>query len=150
MRLDTLARMHLWTDARDYGHGTGHGVGFFSNVHEGPQSISPVRCKGAPLEPGNILSNEPGYYAPGKYGIRIENLVLVVLDEKLSQKDKPWLAFEPLTLCPIDTTLLNTSMLTAEERSWLNGYHKRVEKVLTPMLEDAADRRWLKRACKAI
>jgi Xaa-Pro aminopeptidase len=150
MRLDTLARMHLWTDGRDYNHGTGHGVGSYLSVHEGPQSISPLRCKGAALEKGNILSNEPGYYATGKYGIRIENLVLVVQDDKLSQQDRPWFAFETLTLCPIDTSLLDVSLLTSQERQWLNDYHKRVAKTLMPLLGDAGDRRWLKSACKAV
>lgn len=150
MRLDTLARMHLWTAGLDYNHGTGHGVGAYLNVHEGPQSISPLRCTGAALEPGNILSNEPGYYAPGKFGIRIENLVLVVKDEKLSGEDNTWLAFDTLTMCPIDTSLVDPKLLSPEERAWLNGYHKHVAKTLSPLLKDPADRKWLSRACKPV
>ena len=150
MRLDTLARMHLWTAGLDYNHGTGHGVGAYLNVHEGPQSISPLRCTGAALEAGNVLSNEPGYYDPGKFGIRIENLVLVVEDPKLSRNGKTWLGFETLTLCPIDKSLIDSKLLTADERKWLNDYHKQVVKTLTPLLEDPGDRRWLARACKAM
>ena len=150
MRLDTLARAHMWSAGLDYNHGTGHGVGAYLGVHEGPQSISPLRCTGAPVEEGNILSNEPGYYAPGKYGIRIENLVLVVRDEKLSRGGKTWLGFEPLTLCPIDTALVDAKLLDDQERAWLNAYHKRVAKTLSPLLADPKDRRWLARACKAV
>jgi len=150
MRLDTVARVHLWTAGLDYNHGTGHGVGAFLNVHEGPQSISPLRCTGAALEEGNILSNEPGYYEKDKFGIRIENLVLVVRDDQLSSPDKTWLAFETLTLCPIDKSLVDVTLLTTDERAWLNAYHKRVNKTLSPLLTDAGDRRWLARACKAI
>ncbi len=150
MRLDTLARMHLWTDGRDYNHGTGHGVGAFLSVHEGPQSISPLRCKGAVLEPGNIQSNEPGFYATGKYGVRIENLVLVVKDPKLTTEDKTWLAFETLSLCPIDRSLLDTELLTPEEQLWLNDYHHHVEKTLAPLLDDELDRQWLSCACAPV
>jgi Xaa-Pro aminopeptidase len=150
MRLDTLARLPLWMDGRDYNHGTGHGVGAYLSVHEGPQSISPVRCQGAVLEPGNILSNEPGYYAAGKFGVRIENLVLVVKDPKLSTSEKTWLMFETLTLCPIDRTLLDMSLLTPEEIAWLNEYHRRVESTISPLLDDDRDRRWLEKACAPI
>lgn len=150
MRLDTLARMHLWSEGKDYNHGTGHGVGAYLNVHEGPQSLSPWRCRGAHLEPGNILSNEPGYYVAGKFGIRIENLVLVVKDKILSQPDRPWLAFETLTLCPIDTRMIDASIMTPQEKQWLNSYHERVKQTLTPLLENKPDRDWLAKACAAI
>ena len=150
MRLDTLARMYLWADGKDYNHGTGHGVGAFLNVHEGPQSLSPLRCHGAHLEPGNILSNEPGYYVPGEFGIRTENLVLVVEDKHLSKADRKWLAFDTLTLCPIDTRLVDASLMAPQELAWLNDYHTKVKETLTPLLEQEADRNWLANACKPI
>lgn len=150
MRLDTFARMHLWTAGLDYNHGTGHGVGAYLSVHEGPQSISPLRCTGAPLEEGNILSNEPGYYEPGVFGIRIENLVLVTRDEALSRDNGKWLKFDTITLCPIDTRLIEPRLLTPDERTWLNAYHKRVKEILTPMLREVEDRRWLARSCRPI
>jgi Xaa-Pro aminopeptidase len=100
---------------------------------------------GVPLEAGNIQSNEPGYYEAGKYGIRIENLVLVVEDAKRSSAGSPWLRFDTLTLCPIDTQLIEPRMLSAAERAWLNDYHAAVQRTLGPEL-DAAERRWLKQA----
>ncbi len=150
LRLDTLARMHLWQAGLDYNHGTGHGVGAFLSVHEGPQRISPTRCTGVPLEAGNVLSNEPGYYRPGRYGIRIENLVLVQPDEVHSRPEKPWLRFETITQCPIDTRLVEPRLLTTAERRWLNAHHRGVKRTLTPLLDEPADRRWLGRACRAI
>ncbi len=149
IRLDTLARLPLWEVGLDYHHGTGHGVGSHLNVHEGPQSISWSRDTGAALEPGNILSNEPGYYQTGDYGFRIENLVLVVDAPRPSKNAPPSLGFETLTLVPIDTRLVEPKLLTPEETKWLNDYHRQVEKTLSPML-DGADRRWLKKACAAI
>ena len=148
-RLDTLARVALWQAGLDYGHGTGHGVGAYLNVHEGPQSISFGRGLGEPLEPGNIQSNEPGYYEPGKFGIRIENLVEVVEDPRASRNGRPFLAFETLTLCPIDTRLIEPTLLTSEERGWLNRYHARVLRELGSSL-DPAERRWLRAACAKI
>jgi len=148
IRLDTLARMPLWEVGLDYGHGTGHGVGAYLNVHEGPQAINPVRA-GAPLESGNILSNEPGYYQAGDYGIRIENLVAVGIAQHLPMNGHKFLAFETLTLCPIDLRLVESKLLTDIERRWLNSYHKQVNKTLSPLLA-AAERRWLKSATKAI
>jgi Xaa-Pro aminopeptidase len=148
LRLDTLARVPLWRAGLDYQHGTGHGVGSHLNVHEGPQSIGP-RCTGAALEVGNVLSNEPGYYEPGAFGIRIENLVLVVEDEKLSRNGDVWHRFENLTLCPIDTRLIDERMLSEEQRSYLNRYHARVRRELSPLL-DTAHRKWLRRACQPI
>ncbi|PIE18237.1 MAG: hypothetical protein CSA65_05850 [Proteobacteria bacterium] len=145
--IDAFARKALWDVGQDYAHGTGHGVGAFLGVHEGPQAISPTRCTGVPLEVGNILSNEPGFYREGEYGIRIENLVLVTEDKR----DAParFLRFENLTLCPIDTRLVQVKMLTTEERSWLNAYHKTVRETLTPLVEGKA-RSWLRSATKAI
>ncbi len=142
-RLDTLARAALWQSGRDYAHGTGHGVGAFLNVHEGPQSISHRSTKVA-LEPGNVQSNEPGYYEPGEFGIRIENLVEVVKDEATAPRD--FLCFETLTLCPVEKRLVDPELLTAGERGWLDAYHARVLETLGPDL-DREDRAWLERAC---
>jgi Xaa-Pro aminopeptidase len=151
--IDAFARKALWDVCLDYAHGTGHGVGAYLGVHEGPQAISPTRCTGAPLEPGNILSNEPGFYREGEYGIRIENLVLVVEDEQSKGKDGKgparFLCFDNLTVCPIDTKLVDVKLLTKEERSWLNGYHKMVRETLSPLVTGKA-RAWLKSATKAI
>ena len=142
-RLDTLARAALWRSGRDYAHGTGHGVGAFLNVHEGPQSIAHRSTKAA-LEAGNVQSNEPGYYEPGSFGIRIENLVEVVKDETLASGG--FLGFHTLTLCPIEKRLIEPALLTAEERQWLDGYHARVLEALRPDLE-RDERAWLERAC---
>ncbi len=117
-QLDALARNHLWQAGLDYDHGTGHGVGHFLSVHEGPQGIS--KRAHQPLLPGMILSNEPGFYAEGKYGIRIENLMLV---EKFDEK---FLCFKTLTLAPIDSKLIDFEMLTRPEREWLEEYHERI------------------------
>jgi Xaa-Pro aminopeptidase len=143
-RLDTLARIPLWEAGLDYNHGTGHGVGAYLGVHEGPQTIG-TRESTAVLEPGNILSNEPGYYEPGAYGIRTENLVLVTEDPVRTRPGKQWLRFETITLCPIDTRLVEPKLLSADEKKWLNDYHARVRKVLSPLL-GAEDRRWLAKA----
>lgn len=148
-RLDTLARVALWQAGLDYGHGTGHGVGAYLNVHEGPQAISFGRGLSEPLEPGNIQSNEPGYYEPGKFGIRIENLIEVVEDSGLSRNGRSFLRFETLTLCPIDTRLVEPTLLTSDECSWLNRYHARVLRELGPSLE-REDRSWLRRVCARI
>lgn len=138
-QLDALARQYLWQAGLDYDHGTGHGVGCFLGVHEGPQRIS-KRGGDAKLLPGMILSNEPGYYKAGAYGIRIENLVAV------AQAKKGWLAFETITCAPIDTRLIETSMLSAAEKEWLNAYHAWVQKTLSPLL-GRAERDWLKNTC---
>ena len=142
-RLDTLARAALWQSGRDYAHGTGHGVGAYLNVHEGPQSIS-HRSTAVPLEPGNVQSNEPGYYEPGEFGIRIENLVEVVRDEALAPRD--FLRFETLTVCPIEKRLIDPAHLSAHERGWLDAYHARVLETLGTDLEGDT-RAWLERAC---
>jgi Xaa-Pro aminopeptidase len=144
-QLDILARNPLWRAGLNYGHGTGHGVGFFLNVHEGPQSISPnPRSAGAQraFESGMVTSNEPGYYREGEYGIRIENLVLCVEDPE--QKD--WLRFENLTLFPIDRTLIDPALLTPPQLAYLDDYHAWVQEELSPLLEPA-ERAWLAAAC---
>ncbi|MBP5992208.1 MAG: aminopeptidase P family protein [Piscinibacter sp.] len=139
--LDTLARAPLWEQNLDYGHGTGHGVGYFLNVHEGPQSISKlVPDATMAMEPGMITSIEPGLYRPGQWGIRIENLVLNV--PAGSNEFGEFLAFETLTLCPIDTRCIERSLLRADEIDWLNGYHALVRERLEPLLAGAA-RDWL-------
>jgi len=148
LRLDTLARRALWDGGLDYGHGTGHGVGMYLNVHEGPQSIG-LRCTGAPLEEGNVFSNEPGYYVEGEYGIRIENLIVVRKQPKLRRGDKVFFGFDTLTMCPIDTRLVDVKLLTAGERSWLDDYHRAVKRVLSPRV-DRETRVWLAKACAAV
>ena len=136
-QLDVLARAPLWEVGLEFGHGTGHGVGYFLNVHEGPQSISwRGRNPAVPLEVGMITSNEPGLYRAGEWGIRIENLVAV--QPALSTEFGDFLSFETLTLCPIDTRCLNLSLLNAAEVEWLNGYHQEVRERLSPYLHDEA------------
>ncbi len=145
--LDVLARKALWERGKDYGHGTGHGIGSYLNVHEGPQSIS--RRGMEPLVPGMIVSNEPGYYVEGKYGIRIENLVLVKKAEPIPGGNTETHSFETLTLAPMDLRLIDLKLLSNDERDWLNIYHKRVRQELSPHL-DAASRKWLLSATKAV
>lgn len=147
-RLDVIARTALWQLGLDYNHGTGHGVGSFLNVHEGPQSIGP-KGSDVPLEVGNVLSNEPGYYEPGAYGMRVENLLLVVKDDKRSKNGKPFLSFETLSFCPIDTSLVERKLLTEDERAWLNEYHRDVQRTLSPHL-GTEEKKWLKAACAAL
>ncbi len=143
-QLDVLARQFLWQDGVTYNHGTGHGVGAFLSVHEGPIGIS-TRYP-TPLEPGMIISNEPGYYKEGAYGIRTENLVLVVESAVGGGK---FLEFETLTLAPIDLRLVDESLLTAAERDWLNAYHKRVLREIGPSLKGEV-KAWLKDATRPI
>jgi len=145
-QLDTLARQYLWEVGLDYAHGTGHGVGSFLAVHEGPQRIAPGGSGFAggeeALQAGMILSNEPGYYKTGEYGIRIENLVLVEPRE-VPGAEKSLLGFRTLTFAPLDRRLIQLDMLTREERAWVNGYHAQVAAVVGPQLDgDAAD--WLR------
>jgi Xaa-Pro aminopeptidase len=145
-QLDALARAPLWAAGMDYGHGTGHGVGYFLNVHEGPHGIRPPREGGAlvPLEPGMITSIEPGVYKPGRHGIRHENLAVVVEAEQSEFGE--FRAFETLTLCPFDRRALEPGLLSPEERAWLDDYHATVRAALSPLLEDA-DLDWLNRHC---
>ena len=146
-QLDALARMHLWAAGVDYGHGTGHGVGSYLSVHEGPQRIAKPggAFAGAdtPLAAGMILSNEPGYYKQGHFGIRIENLVLVVPAE-IAGAEGDYLGFETLTFAPLDRRLVDKDLLTAAEIAWWNGYHADVRRILSPRL-DGDDRAWLER-----
>ena len=132
--LDAIARAPLWADGLDYGHGTGHGVGYFLNVHEGPQSISKAMPEATmAMEPGMITSIEPGLYRPGQWGIRIENLVLnVAADTPEGARFGEFLEFETLTLCPIDTRCIERSLLNTEEVAWLNAYHATVRERLSP------------------
>ncbi len=152
-QLDTLARQFLWSAGLDYAHGTGHGVGSFLSVHEGPQRIAKPRGGQAGTEqellPGMILSNEPGYYKTGEYGIRVENLVLVERRE-IAGMEGEWLGFRTLTLAPIDKALIDEGLLTAGEREWLDAYHARVAEVVFPQLHEAATRAWLEEACKPL
>jgi Xaa-Pro aminopeptidase len=135
-QLDVLARLPLWRDGVDYDHGTGHGVGAFLCVHEGPQRISKLPNNVA-LMPGMILSNEPGYYKPGQFGIRIENLVAVVSADAPQGAEQALRRFETLTLAPIDRGLIDPRRLSAGEREWLDAYHQRVYSELSPLLDDA-------------
>ncbi|MBX7527972.1 aminopeptidase P family protein [Qipengyuania vesicularis] len=150
--LDALARMHLWQAGVDYGHGTGHGVGSYLSVHEGPQRISKpggaFAGTGAPLREGMILSNEPGYYKPGEYGIRIENLVLVV-DAKVEGSEGKYLTFETLTHVPLDRRLVDKAILTDREIAWWNSYHAKTREILAPQLE-GDDLAWLERECRPL
>jgi len=145
-QLDALARAPIWAEQADYGHGTGHGVGYFLNVHEGPHGIRPPSSGSTlvPLQPGMVVSIEPGLYRPGQHGIRHENLVVV--SDSGSSEFGPFLAFETLSLCPFDTRALQHERLNATERNWLNTYHARVFEVLAPRLQ-AADRSWLEARC---
>jgi Xaa-Pro aminopeptidase len=131
-QLDILARAPLWAEGLDYNHGTGHGVGSYLGVHEGPQRISGGTDTVA-LQPGMVLSNEPGYYKEGAYGIRIESLLLVV-PAALTSPEKPMLAFETLTLAPIDRALIDLDLLSPFERGWMDAYHRRVWDALSPDL----------------
>jgi Xaa-Pro aminopeptidase len=142
--LDAIARAPLWEHGLDYGHGTGHGVGYFLNVHEGPQSISRVVADVTmAMQPGMITSVEPGLYRPGRWGVRVENLVLNVPATGVSDEFGEFLEFETLTLCPIDTRCIDASLLRADEIAWLNGYHAVVAERLAPGLAGAA-LAWLK------
>ncbi|WP_281976873.1 aminopeptidase P family protein [Pseudorhizobium flavum] len=146
--LDPLARIALWKAGGDYAHGTGHGVGSYLSVHEGPQRIA--RLSTQELLPGMILSNEPGYYRPGHYGIRIENLIYVKEATEIEGGDTPMLSFETLTWCPIDRRLVLPELLTAEERDWLNGYHAATREKLMPLIEDDKVQQWLVQATEPV
>lgn len=145
-QIDAFARRPLWEAGLDFDHGTGHGIGAFLSVHEGPQRIS--KTGSVALEPGMILSNEPGYYREGHYGIRIENL-LIVEKRSIPGGERSMLGFETVSLAPIDTALIEPALLTETEIDWLNAYHARVAKALTP-LADGATRRWLQEATRPL
>ena len=142
--LDPLARIALWKAGADFAHGTGHGVGSYLSVHEGPQRIS--RLSTQELLPGMILSNEPGYYRPGSFGIRIENLIYVREAEEIEGGDQPMLGFETLTFVPIDRYLVVQELLTREELQWLDSYHERTREELLPLMADEQSRNWLIKA----
>ncbi len=142
--LDVLARQHLWNAGLDFDHGTGHGVGSYLSVHEGPTRIS--KADRTALEPGMIVSNEPGYYKQGHYGIRIENLVMVHEAAPVDGGERPMLVFETLTLAPIDRRLVEAGLLTDAERAWLDAYHARVLKEVGGHLR-GEELDWLKQAC---
>ncbi|HVY86814.1 MAG TPA: M24 family metallopeptidase, partial [Caulobacterales bacterium] len=147
-QLDALARLSLWEAGLDYDHGTGHGVGSYLGVHEGPHRIAKF-VNTQPLEPGMIVSNEPGYYKTGAYGIRIENLQVVTPAAAIPGGERPMLGFETLTLAPIARDLIDVSLLTQVERDWLNAYHARVREKIGPQLEGDA-KAWLEAATAPI
>jgi Xaa-Pro aminopeptidase len=147
-QLDTVARYPLWQAGLDYDHGTGHGVGSYLGVHEGPQRISKLPSRIA-LEPGMIVSNEPGYYKAGAYGIRIENLVAVIESPGEGEEGRDMLAFETLTLAPIDVRLVETSSMSPAEIAWLDNYHDRVRAAHGEGL-DGAEAEWLTEATRAL
>ncbi len=138
--IDPFARRALWEAGLDFDHGTGHGVGSYLSVHEGPARLSKLGT--VPLEPGMILSNEPGYYREGQYGIRTENLVLVSDADPIEDGERAMMGFETLTLAPIDRRLIDVALLEAHEIAWLDAYHARVREEIGPAL-DGPDRRWL-------
>jgi Xaa-Pro aminopeptidase len=146
-QLDSFARQPLWEMGLDYDHGTGHGVGSYLGVHEGPQRISKSPNSVA-LQPGMIVSNEPGYYKAGEYGIRLENLVVVV-DCPEKSIERSWFTLETLTLAPFDRNLIESSILTSKECDWLNTYHNRVYETLRPLL-DQVTASWLRSATAPI
>ncbi len=150
IQLDAFARQHLWKHGLDYGHGTGHGVGFFLNVHEGPQGFatSITTARGSTiLQPGMFTSNEPGFYKTGEYGIRIENLVVTEVASKTDYGT--FLKHRTMTLFPIDTNLIDIDLMEGSEKSWLNEYHKEVFEKLSPRL-DAEEVEWMREMCRAI
>ncbi|MDE0706055.1 MAG: aminopeptidase P family protein [Rhodospirillaceae bacterium] len=146
-QIDALARLALWADGLDYDHGTGHGVGSYLSVHEGPQRISKLPNSVA-LKPGMIVSNEPGYYRTGEYGIRIENLV-AVQEVEVAGAERPMLGFETLTLAPIDRALIDRALLTADETGWVDGYHARVRETIGPLV-DPDTAAWLEEATRPL
>jgi len=147
MQLDSFARRPLWEAGLDYDHGTGHGVGSYLSVHEGPQNISKKPVMQA-LKPGMVCSNEPGFYKTGEFGIRIENLVLIVAAE-IAGAEQPMLTFDTLTFAPIERTLIKPNLLTEKERAWLDDYHARVLAIVGPQL-GGDDRLWLEAKCAPI
>jgi Xaa-Pro aminopeptidase len=146
--LDALARQALWAHGFDYDHGTGHGVGSYLGVHEGPQRIA-KQPNSVPLQAGMIVSNEPGYYKEGAYGIRIETLQVATPAAPIAGGERPMLGFETLTLAPIDRALIAADLLTPEEGAQLDAYHARVLGEIGPQLDGEA-RTWLEAACAPI
>jgi Xaa-Pro aminopeptidase len=142
-QIDILARQYMWRDGLSYLHGTGHGVGTYLSVHEGPHQFR-LEWKPAPLVAGMTITDEPGIYLPGRFGVRIENTLLITPYKQTEFGQ--FLQFEPLTLCPIDKRPIDASMLLPEERQWLDDYHQTVYDRLAPHLDDD-ERRWLKEAC---
>lgn len=147
--LDTISRLPLWEAGLNFNHGTGHGVGSYLGVHEGPQSINPAKAFSVPLEIGMICSNEPGYYKEKQYGMRIENLITVVRDDKKSNDEFEFYKFEDATCCPIDTRLINDEIMSSNQIQWLNDYHKKVWKELSPFL-DGDVKSWLRKVTAPI
>lgn len=145
-QLDSLARQFLWKEGLNYGHGTGHGVGYFLCVHEGPQGIRPDTNK-TELKEGMVISNEPGLYKEGKYGIRLENLIQV--KEYKKTDSGRYLSFETLTLFPFERVAINDSLLTNEEKGWINSYHKNIIEQFSQHLSPD-ENMWLKEKCKPI
>jgi Xaa-Pro aminopeptidase len=148
-QLDAFARQYLWKYGLNYFHGTGHGVGFFLNVHEGPHGISFVYSSRSnrPMQPGMVTSNEPGFYLEGQYGIRVENLILT----KVTRENEfgKFLGHETLTLFPIDQAMIDTDLLSKEELVWLDNYHQMVYDRVSPHLNED-EKSWLKEKCKAL
>ena len=148
--LDTLARQHLWQAGLEYRHGTGHGVGSYLNVHEGPIGIGThVKYTEVPLSVGNVVSDEPGYYEDGNFGIRIENMILVKeVQTKFKFGDKPYFGFEHVTMVPMCRKLIDVSLLTGTEKDWLNSYHQKVlDKTSGFFKDDTRSMKWLEREC---
>ena len=143
--LDTFARQYLWDHGLNYGHGTGHGVGFFLNVHEPPQGFAGMNSeRGRTIhEPGMLSSNEPGYYEAGNYGIRIENLIVTKEDDE----HNGFLSFDTLTLYPIDIKLIEETIFTKSEKAWLNQYHQEVYEKISPLLNDE-EKTWFELKCR--
>ena len=146
-QLDMAARYAMWQEGLNYGHGTGHGVGSFLCVHEGPHQIR-MNYIPAPITPGIIVTDEPGLYLKGEFGVRIENMLLCV--PSLETSFGSFASFEPLTLCPIDLRPVDMSLLTHEEKEWINHYHSNVFHRLSPLLEDPEDKKWLEKATACI
>lgn len=147
-QLDVIARRPLWEAGLDYDHGTGHGIGSYLGVHEGPARISKTASP-VPLKPGMVFSNEPGFYKAGEYGIRIENLVAVEIRDGVGPGEKPFLGFETLTLTPIDLALIDSERLTVGEQVWLDAYHARVRREIMPLVDGDACT-WLERATRPV
>ncbi len=145
-QLDSFARQPLWEAGLDFDHGTGHGVGSYLSVHEGPQRIAKIGT--TPLEPGMLLSNEPGYYKAGAWGIRIENLILVEKRE-IAGAEREMYGFETITFAPIDLALVEPAIMTADEIAWLNAYHAKVREIVGPQVEGETAA-WLAEATRAI